>query len=43
MSGRMTDDPQLKGIILSILDRLSPALGHAKDFSKEKYPDDDDP
>ena len=36
----MTDDPKLKGIVLLMLDRLSPALHHARGFGRESFPDD---
>ena len=38
----MTDDPKLYGIVLLMLDRLSPALHHARDYGRESFPDDGD-
>ena len=38
----MTEDPKLEGIVMLMLDRLAPALEHAKDYGKILFPDDDD-
>ena len=38
----MTDDPKLEGFVMLMLDRLAPALEHAKDYGKILFPDDDD-
>ena len=36
----MTDDPKLEGIVMLMLDRLAPALEHAKDYGSKAHPDD---
>ena len=36
----MTDDPKLEGIVMLMLDRLTPALKHGRDYGSEAYPDD---
>ena len=36
----MADDPKLNGIVLLMLDKLSPALNHAMDYGDEAFPDD---
>ncbi len=38
----MNNDPRLEGNVMMILDRIMPALEHAKDYGKELWPDDDD-
>ena len=38
----MTDDPKLEGIVMLMLDKLSPALNHAIDRGRILFPDDDD-
>ena len=38
----MSDDPRLEGNVMMILDRIMPALEHAKDYGKMLWPDDDE-
>ncbi len=38
----MTDDPKLEGLVVLILDRLSLALRHARDYGNEVFPEDAD-
>ena len=38
----MTADPKLEGLVMLMLDKLSPALNHAIDHGRILFPDDDD-
>ena len=38
----MTDDPKLEGIALLMLDRIAPALHHARNYGDEAFPDLDE-